>query len=71
MSVSSKKVHRIRTKDGGTIDVENYGRAKAIKLQCTACCGFGEAHPRDCTDKYCPLYPYRGKMLAAYHKEEE
>ena len=67
---STGKTHRIRTKDGGTVVIKNYARAKAIKLHCTCCCGYEEMNPRDCPDKLCPLWPFRGKNLAAYHKGE-
>jgi len=68
---NSGRKHRIRTKDGGTIEIDNYTRAKAIKLMCTECCGHGELHPKECNAPLCPLYPFRGKMLSAYHKGEE
>jgi len=57
--------HTIRTKDGGSIKVA-LTRSSAIKAQCTECCGFGEAHPKECSDKLCPLWPFRGKITLAY-----
>lgn len=58
--------HRVRSADGKTVEIPNYTRGRAIKLMCTECHGWSE-DPRGCTDRLCPLYPYRGKMLAAYH----
>lgn len=55
--------HVIRTKDGGTKKV-NMSRDTAIKLMCSECMGW-EAHPKECSDKFCPLYPYRGKKFTA------
>lgn len=61
--------HKIRSKSGSTALIKKYGRNKAIKLQCTECSGFGEFHPKDCTDKLCPLFPFRGKCQAGYANE--
>jgi hypothetical protein len=58
--------HEIRTKSGSKVMIKNLTRSMAIKLQCTECLGFGEAHPKECTDKLCPLFPYRGKCQAGY-----
>lgn len=61
--------HTIRTKDYGTTgkvkDVD-LARSLAIKAFCTECLGF-EEHPKDCTAKLCPLYPFRGKTQIAFH----
>ena len=57
--------HTIRTTDGGTIDVM-LTRNQAIKAMCTECGGYGEMHPKDCPDKHCPLWIYRGKITLAY-----
>lgn len=62
--------HTVRTKDDGTITLE-ISRSKAIKLMCTECMGFGEDHPQNCSNKLCPLYPFRGISQAAYHNKEE
>lgn len=56
--------HTIRHKDGGEIDVDIH-RTAAIKLFCTECLGWGEIHPKDCVDRLCPLYPFRGKSRLA------
>ena len=62
-------VTTIRTKSGGKKQVE-LTRGEAIKVRCTECLGF-EDHPRDCTDIHCPSYPFRGKSLLAYDRDEE
>jgi hypothetical protein len=66
---SGPKKHIIRAKDGGTVEVE-LTRAKAIKAMCTECCGWGEAHPKDCSSEHCPLFPFRGKIQLAYKSDE-
>lgn len=50
--------HTIRSPDGGTKQV-TLTRKTAIFAACTECMGF-ETHPKECTSKTCPLYPYRG-----------
>lgn len=50
--------HTVRTRDGGTKAIKA-GRKQAILLMCVECLGW-ETHPRDCTSRLCPLYPYRG-----------
>lgn len=60
--------HTIRARHGGTIEVDLF-RSKAIKIHCTECCGWGEFHPKDCTDKLCALYPFRGISQASYGRE--
>jgi len=67
---SQKAMQQIRAKDGGLISVE-LSRTKAIKAMCTECMGYGEAHPKDCSDKQCPLYNYRGKIQLAYGDNDE
>jgi hypothetical protein len=59
--------HTIRTKNCATVEVV-LNRGKAIKAFCTECMGW-EEHPRECTDKLCPLYPWRGKIMLTYDKE--
>ena len=61
---------KIRMKDGGEIEV-NLSRTRAIKAMCTECMGYGEGHPKECTDKLCPLYSFRGKINLAYGKNEQ
>jgi hypothetical protein len=61
---------KIRGKNGGTVEV-TLSRSQAIKAMCTECCGFGECHPKDCTDVLCPLYPFRGKIQLAYQDGSE
>lgn len=60
--------HTVRTNSGGTKELK-LTRGLAIKLMCTECMGF-EQNPVECTEKLCPLYPYRKKSLAAYDKKE-
>lgn len=55
--------HTIRHKDGGTITIKNYSIFKAVKLNCSECCGF-ESNPRECIDKLCPLWPFRDYTIA-------
>jgi hypothetical protein len=64
--MQSDTIHTVRTKSGGTKAVSMYTKNKAIKVMCTECLGWGEGEPKKCTSKLCPLYPYRGKTLAAY-----
>ena len=54
--------HTVLCADGKTKVINNYQRALAIKLFCVNCLGW-EEHPKDCTDKFCPLYPFRGKTI--------
>jgi len=56
--------HTIRTRDGKKKKV-NLGRAKAIKMHCTECCGF-EYHPKECEIENCSLWKFRGKSRAGY-----
>lgn len=58
--------HTVKTKSGNTVEIEPYYRSTAIKLMCTECMGYGEAHPDKCDSITCPLYPYRGKTTKAY-----
>lgn len=60
------KNHTIHIRDGGTKTL-NITRDLAIKLFCTECLGY-ETHPKDCTSKFCPLYPYRGKTQCGFSK---
>ena len=55
--------HTVGHKDGGTIIIKNYSIFKAVKLKCSDCCGF-ESDPRECIDKLCPLWPFRGYTIA-------
>ena len=61
--------HTVRCRDGGTKEV-SVVRSKAIKMMCTECLGW-EADPASCTAPLCPLFPFRGKSLAAYHSSEK
>ncbi len=58
--------HKIRCRAGGTVEIKGLTRSKAIKLQCTECLGWGEDDPKNCTDKLCPLFPFRGSSQASY-----
>ena len=64
-SHASGKTHSIRHKNGDLVQVGAYGRAKAIKAFCSECLGWEGNATTDCTAPNCPLYPYRGKLLAA------
>lgn len=55
--------HTVRHKDGGTITINNYSMQKAIKLNCSECCGF-ESDPRECIIKTCPLFPFKDYTMA-------
>lgn len=59
----------IRCKDGKKKDVGEITRTLAIKLFCTECLGYGEGHPKDCTDKSCPLFSFRGISQLSYSSE--
>lgn len=61
--------HTVRTNSGSTKELK-LTRGLAIKLMCTECMGF-EQNPVECTEKLCPLYPYRKKTLAAYDKKQD
>jgi hypothetical protein len=50
--------HEIRTKNGKTKTV-NLTRGRAIKLFCEECMGWIPKEVLYCTDKKCPLYPFR------------
>ena len=56
--------HVVRCMDGGKKEIKNYFRKKAIKIMCTECMGFEYQYVRECTDKNCPLYPFRGPTFA-------
>ena len=60
--------HTIRTKSGSIISV-TLNRGKAIKAMCTECMGW-ESNPLECTDKMCPIYPWRGKTLLTHDKAQ-
>ena len=59
------KSHTIKGKNGGLVTVEKYYRTKAIKAFCSECFQWEGNPKKDCTAPTCPLYPYRGKLLAA------
>lgn len=64
------KSHTVRCADGSTKTFPVYkSRTLAIKLMCTECLGWS-GNPKDCTDRKCPLFPFRGKTLAAYSSKE-
>ena len=50
--------HTVLCADGKTKIINNYSRHKAIKLKCMSCINW-EGNPKDCTDKICPLYPFK------------
>jgi len=53
--------------DGSLVSVK-MNRGKAIKAMCTECLGYEGNAKTDCTSPNCPLYPWRGKTLAAWGK---
>lgn len=59
--------HRIRMENGGHKEV-TIARGTAIKIFCTECMGYISAEVARCTDKNCPLYPFRGVNLVAVGK---
>ena len=50
----------VRGKSGALLSLKRPSPLAAIRMMCTECFGF-ETHPRECTDKHCPLYTYRGR----------
>ena len=54
--------HTIRTADGGLVSLKRPTRGMVIKVMCMECLGWQDS-PVDCTDKLCPLWPYRGRTL--------
>jgi len=63
--------HEVCTKDGGTKIITEYTRKKAILAMCTACMGYESDPIKECTSPMCPLFPFRGKTIAAYHSDKE
>ena len=59
----------VRTADG-KFKTLNYTRRQAIRLFCTECMGWSD-DPKTCTAPHCPLYPFRGKTIKAYHGDKE
>ena len=51
--------HEVRTDWGGTKKV-SIARGTAIHYFCSECMGFQIAEVKNCTDKLCPLFPFRG-----------
>jgi hypothetical protein len=60
---SGLRGNTVRTADGGKKALK-YGRKQAIYLFCVECLGF-EAHPNECTDEMCPLWPFRGNTMSS------
>lgn len=52
--------HTIRNNRGGTKTV-NLTRASAIYTFCYECMGWNHYEVEKCTDKLCPLYPFRNR----------
>jgi len=50
--------HTVRKKEGGTKEV-SLTPIKAIRYQCLECMGWSAHDARNCTSKFCSLYPYR------------
>lgn len=56
----TKLSHIVLCGDGKFKQIDNFSMPKAIKIKCTDCMGY-ECDPRkECTDKKCALYPFRG-----------
>lgn len=51
--------HTIRSNRKNKIREVELTPLKAIKFNCAECMGFQEKFVIDCTDKLCPLYPFR------------
>jgi hypothetical protein len=57
--------HEIRTNRKQKIRKVKLTPLKAIKFNCIECMGFQDKFVFDCTDKLCPLYPFRiGKTMS-------
>ena len=54
----AKVLHEIRTRTGRTKNVD-MTRKTAIFLFCQECVGWEQGEVDRCTDKLCPLYPFR------------
>jgi len=50
--------HAVRSKSGGTKEVL-LTPIKAIRYQCLECMGWSALDVRNCSGKFCSLYPYR------------
>jgi len=56
--------HEIRTNRNQKTRKVKLTPLKAIKFNCIECMGFQDKFVFDCTDKLCPLYPFRtGKTM--------
>ena len=56
--------HQIRTNGKKGVKGVRLTPLKAIKFNCIECMGFQDKFVFDCTDKLCPLYPFRtGKTM--------
>jgi hypothetical protein len=60
----------VRTADGKTKVLE-LTRRRSIRLFCTECMGFQGGLVEGCTDKLCPLFPFRKATIAAYHADSK
>jgi hypothetical protein len=57
--------HTIRANGFRETKEVNLTPMKVIRLMCTECMGFQVYEIKDCTDMYCPAFPYReGKNLS-------
>ena len=52
-------VHTIRSKMRNKIRKVKLTPMKAIKFNCEECVGYRKNEVFDCTDRLCPLYPFR------------
>jgi hypothetical protein len=56
--------HEIRTSRRQKTRKVKLTPLKAIKFNCIECMGFQDKFVMECTDEFCPLYPFRtGKTL--------
>ena len=61
--------HTIRDK-GKQFKTVSLTPMKAIRLFCTECMGFQVLEIKECTDKHCPVFPYReGHNLSRQQKK--
>jgi Zn-finger protein len=57
-------LHKIRTKVRNKFREVNLTRKTAIFTFCEECMGWQPGEVSECTDKYCPLYPFRNEKAS-------
>ena len=50
-------LHTFRSRNG--VETKSIYRSKAIRLFCMECMGYEFFNVRACTDRLCPLFPFR------------